>query len=160
MIRRFRPEDRKACEALWLELVDWHRKLYDDASIGPGSFADYAEEHDVEHVWVADEEGDVIGFAGLIVYRTKAELEPVVVAERARGRGFGRALVDAVVGEAQRLGVARVFVRPVARNAAAIAFFHELGFTALGHLELQLDFERPPDYWRAGESLAGREFRV
>lgn len=51
--------------------------------------------------------------------------------------------------------------RPLARNDAAIRFFHALGFDALGQLELILDLQ-PSDkqVWRAGATLAGRKFRL
>jgi hypothetical protein len=51
-------------------------------------------------------------------------------------------------------------VSPVARNAHAIGFFQRLGFTALGHVELLMDFRRSAEYWRPGERIAGREFDV
>ena len=43
----------------------------------------------------------------------------------------------------------RVLARPVARNAEAIRFFHDLEFDALRQLELVLDFRPAPDQaWR------------
>jgi GNAT superfamily N-acetyltransferase len=163
-VRGFEPDDAAACRALWAELTEWHRSLYSDPSIGgddPGSgFDAYLEEFGGERAWVAEEGASIVGFAGLIMRGQQAEIEPVIVAGGVRGRGIGRALVEAALRAAQAEGVQQAVVRPVARNADALAFFHGLGFTALGHIELLLDFERPAEYWRAGERLAERDFRV
>lgn len=163
-VRRFEPPDSPGCRELWAELVEWHRGLYEDPSIGgpdPASgFDRYLEEHGADRLFVALDEQAVVGLAGLIVRGAKAELEPIVVARGARRHGTGRALAELAITAAREEGMRQVVVRPVARNAAALGFFHQLGFTALGHVDLLLDFERPADYWRAGETLAGREFRV
>jgi GNAT superfamily N-acetyltransferase len=164
VVRRFKTRDADACRALWVELTGWHRELYDDLSIGgadPGSgFDDYLDELGAECLWVAEDAGSVVGFAGLIVRGRKAEVEPVVVAEPRRREGVGRTLVEALVPEARGRELDQVVVRPVARNTDALAFFNGLGFKALGHVELLLDLRRPPEYWRPGERLAGRDFDV
>lgn len=163
-IRRFEEGDSAACRALWAELTRWHRELYDDPTIGgddPGSgFDGYLNEFGDSRLWVAEREGSVVGFAGLIVRGNQAEVEPVVVATDARGQSIGRTLVRAVVDVARTEGFAQVKASPVARNAQAIGFFHQLGFTALGHVELLADFRRPADYWRPGERISGRDFDV
>jgi GNAT superfamily N-acetyltransferase len=164
VIRRFEARDADACRALWAELTSWHRELYDDLSIGgpdPGSgFDDYLQEFGGECLRVAEDGGSVVGFAGLIVRGRKAEIEPVVVTAALRGGGVGRALVEALIEEARAGEIDQLVVRPVARNASAVAFFNGLGFTALGHIDLLLDLRRPPGYWRPGERLAGRDFDV
>lgn len=101
----------------------------------------------------------MVGFAGLIVDGRSGELEPLVVRADVRGRGIGRALTEAVVAAARDLGLRRVQVRPAARNAQALRFFHDRGFDVLGQIELTYDLARP-ERWIAGETLAGREFRV
>jgi GNAT superfamily N-acetyltransferase len=88
----------------------------------------------------------------------RAELEPIVVARDRRGHGVGRSLADAVVSAARAAGTIRVFVRPTARNAEAIRFFHSCGFDLLGYAQLQVDFEDRER--RPGVRLAGREFSV
>jgi N-acetylglutamate synthase-like GNAT family acetyltransferase len=163
-IRAFEERDAAGCRALWAELTNRHRDLYDDPSIGgddPGSgFDDYRNEFAEAQLWVAERDGTLVGFAGLIVQGKRAEIEPVVVSSAERRRGIGRKLVDAAVETARAEGIEQVKTRPVARNTDAIGFFHELGFTALGHVELLADFTRPVEYWRPGEHVAGRDFDV
>lgn len=161
-IRRFEHDDAPACRSLWAELTEWHRELYDDPSIGgedAGSGLDrYLEEFGDAPMWVAERDGSVVGFVGLIVRGNQGEVEPVVVSEELRRQGIGRLLVDVALDAARSRGLGQVKVRPVARNEQAIGFFHTLGFRAIGHVELLLDLKRPRSYWRSGERLAGRDF--
>ena len=163
-VRRFEERDSAPCRALWAELTRWHRELYDDQSIGgddPGSgFDGYLNEFGDSRLWVAERAGSVVGFTGLIIRGNQAEVEPVVVSRAAREQGIGGMLVTAAVDAARAEGVGQIKVSPVARNAQAIGFFHRLGFTALGHVELLMDFRRSAEYWRPGERIAGREFDV
>src|SRR6266852_8310792 len=85
VIRPYEDRDRKACRALWRELTQVHRDLYDTQAIGgdgdPGDFFDeHLERVGPERVWVAEEAGAVVGFAVLIVDGNAGELEPIVVA--------------------------------------------------------------------------------
>jgi GNAT superfamily N-acetyltransferase len=94
----------------------------------------------------------------MIRHGRRTELEPIVVAERYRGRGVGRALVERVAAEARAGQSLGVFVRPTARNASALAFFRSAGFDVLTYVRLELDFE--PRDRSLGASLAGLEFRM
>ena len=164
MIRPYEDRDREACRALWRELTQVHRDLYDTQTIGgegdPGDFFDeHLERVGPERVWVAEEAGAIVGFAGLIVDGNAGELEPIVVAPSARRAGIGRALAERVVHEARAAGLRRIDVKPVARNDAAIRFFHELGFDSLGQIELMLYLVDPKD-WPVRARLAERDFRA
>ena len=164
MIRSYEDRDREACRSLWRDLTQWHRDLYADQSIGadrdPGDFFD---EHlatvGAERIWVAEEDGSILGFVGLIVDGARGELEPIVVSPDARGSGLGRALGEQVITAARELGLRRIDVRPAARNDGALRFFHELGFDTLGQLELMIYLQEPKD-WPVHARLADREFRA
>jgi GNAT superfamily N-acetyltransferase len=163
-IRPFEEQDASACRALWAELTRSHRALYDDASIGgddPGSgFDAYLGEFAGARKWVAMRGSTVIGFVGLIIRGKQGEIEPVVVSFDARGQGIGRSLVQTAVDAALDEGVDQLKASPVARNSHAIDFFHSLGFTALGHVDLLMDSRHPASYWQRGERLAGSDFDV
>jgi len=163
-IRPFEEQDAPACRALWAELTRSHRALYDDASIGgddPGSgFDAYLGEFASARKWVAERGSTVIGFVGLIIRGKQGEIEPVVVSFDARGRGIGRSLVQTAVDAARAEGVDQLKASPVARNSHAIDFFHSLGFTALGHVDLLMDSRHPASYWQSGERLAGSDFEI
>ena len=162
-IRGYQPGDLDACRSLWGELVEQHRRIYDDPSIGGETPGLHFDEHlarvGSERVWVAECDARVVGLTGLAVAEDGADVEPVCVASSYRGRGIGRALVEQAVGEARRLGVRWVSVRPVARNEEALDFFFRCGFGILGQLELVMDLsDRACGYWRPGPSLAGHRF--
>jgi GNAT superfamily N-acetyltransferase len=161
VVRSYEAGDLDACRLLWESLTQWHRDLYENQEIGgddPGrAFDEHLERVGPSNVWVADEDGRVVGLVGLVP-GDPPELEPISVAEDFRGRGIGRLLAERVVTVSRERGHARVQVRPVARNSAALRFFHALGFDVLGHIQLELDLATP-ERWRAGETLAGRTFR-
>jgi len=163
IVRGYGDADRDACRTLWVELTQWHRDIYEAPEIGgddpAASFDSHLAHVGAENIWVAEEDDRVVGFVGMIPGETDAELEPIVVRTAYRGRGIGQALAETVVSSAKERGLRQVLVRPVARNADAIAFFHSRGFNALGQIELILDLASP-DHWQSGERIAGRDFRV
>lgn len=165
LIRGYKAGDLDACRALWLELTEWHRYIYSSPGIGGSDPGRYFDEHlervGPEHIWVAEVEGRVVGLTGLILAQGEAELEPLIVSSSYRGMGIGKQLTLAVISAAQKQGAPQLKVRPVARNSATIQFFYSLGFNILGHIELFVDF-KPPDHqvWKAGEQIAGMEFKV
>jgi N-acetylglutamate synthase-like GNAT family acetyltransferase len=149
IVRDFEERDRDACARLFQELVETHRTLYPGADIG-GEFG-------VEgRLFVAEDDDEIVGYAGLIVHTRLAELEPIVVAQNHRGKGVGTALARQVAQAARQAGVAGLFVRPAARNREAIAFFQESGFDRISYIRLEMDFEDRDR--RAANPLEGLEF--
>lgn len=151
IVRDYEPGDEGACRALFEELVETHRALYPDGDVGSN--------FELEgRIFVAEDEGRVVGYAGLLWHGRRAELEPIVVASDQRGRGVGRALAQRVIEEARAGDAVRVFARPVARNRDAIAFFHSIGLDTLGYVQVQMDL-KPRDR-KPAEQIAGRPFRA
>jgi N-acetylglutamate synthase-like GNAT family acetyltransferase len=162
-IRPYAPADLESCRALWVDLTQRHRDIYEDPSIGGETPGLYFDRHlarvGADHIWVAEYEGKVLGLVGLIVEDQEAEVEPIVVAPGYRRHGIGRALLNAMVLEAEKLKVRFLNVRPVARNAEAIAFFNKAGFRLLGHMELCMELRpSPPGAWKSGLELFDRSF--
>ena len=162
-IRKYDSSDQKACRSLWAEMVERHREIYDDPSIGgddPGlEFDQHLNTVGREHIWVAESGGTVVGLVSLIVCGEQAEVEPMVVASSHRGAGIGRELVSHVIEEAKRLGVLCLCVKPVARNEEAISFFYDAGFRTLGHIQLfRWLGESFPGQWKRGPELFGKKF--
>jgi GNAT superfamily N-acetyltransferase len=160
-IRAYADADRDACRALWAELTEHHRRIYDDDTIGgddPGAHFDtYLATPARAASWVAVHDGDVVGLTGLLDLGDHGEVEPVVVAERLRGSGIGRLLIEHVIDEGRQRGFPYMTIQPVARNTSAIAAFHAVGFHAVGHIQLTMDVDRPNMRWKPGLNIHGRE---
>ncbi len=77
-----------------------------------------------EFMVVEDEAKQIIAAGALhIMWEDLAEVRSVVVSSAARGRGVGRALVEALLQRAKSLGIARVFCLTF-----EVDFFSSLGF--------------------------------
>jgi GNAT superfamily N-acetyltransferase len=157
VIRTYRPEDLEAAHALWVELTDQHRKVYADPTIGGERCELYfdraLERTGAEHMWLAIEDGRVVGLVGMLDDGENAEIDPLVVASSHRGRGLGRLMVEHAVAEARRLGMKFLSVKPVARNVEVFAFYHHVGFRILGNVELFMDLQKGEDAWAPGPEL-------
>lgn len=160
LVRKYVPADNDGCRALWRELTEWHRHIYQDPSIGGACPEDFFDKHlakvGPERLWIAFQDSRVVGLTGLIVKDREAEIEPLLVSASYRHKGIGKTLVGEVVKEARRLEVRFLSVSPVARNIEAIQFFYEHGFRNLGHVELFVDFFE--HRWKKGPKLFDRQF--
>ena len=76
-------------------------------------------------VIVADEAGQPVGFTEL---ESDGHIDRMYVSADHQGQGIGRQLLAAVVAEARRLGLARLFVEA---SLTARPFFEARGFTVL-----------------------------
>lgn len=161
-IREYTPADYAACRALWVELTQHHRDIYDEQSIGgddPGSdFDEYLAMEKRAISWVATVDETVVGLTGLLIEGSEAEVEPVVVTKSHRAQGVGARLVQHAIDDSRTRGMASVSVRPVARNSDALQFFHAAGFRTLGHVELFMPLGDSERTWRTGVNLADRDF--
>jgi ribosomal protein S18 acetylase RimI-like enzyme len=76
-----------------------------------------------------DEAGRMIGAAAGYSWAGVSELKQMWVDEAFRGRGYGRALLEAFVAEAQRRGVRRVWV--ASYDFQAPGLYERLGFVRM-----------------------------
>ncbi len=72
--------------------------------------------------------GPPLGYAGLLVAGTEADVQTVAVSPRAQGRGLGTLLVRALVAEAVRRGATSLLLEVRADNDRAIALYLREGF--------------------------------
>jgi [ribosomal protein S18]-alanine N-acetyltransferase len=87
---------------------------------------------DTRHYLVAvDEDGAVVGYAGLIAYPEEAHIATIGVTGAAQGRGIGARLLDTLLAEADtRSRVVLLEVR--ADNELAQGLYRRRGFTEIG----------------------------
>jgi GNAT superfamily N-acetyltransferase len=93
---------------------------------------------DLVAVAIDEQRGGVVGllavhrFAALHDDASVALITALVVAERARGLGIGRQLVDRAIDTARRWGCTRLLVTTHVRRADAHAFYERIGFELTG----------------------------
>lgn len=161
IIRGYREEDLVACRALWQELTEWHREIYEDPKIGGDQPGLHFDKHlaavGANRLWVAEHKSQVIGLVGLETRDEELFIEPLVVAFDYRGSGIGSQLLEKAKLEATQQGAKSLSVRPVARNQRVIQFLFKQGFQTLGHIQLFIDFARSK--WKKGPKLYGCNFK-
>jgi L-amino acid N-acyltransferase YncA len=87
---------------------------------------------------VAEAGGRVVGWAGIVPYCDPAPYykgvgECAIYVERsARNQGVGRALLDALVGAAERRGLYKLIGKIFTTNGESIALFRRCGFRDVG----------------------------
>lgn len=161
-IRNYEAADLDECRGLWRELTDWHREIYQDATIG----GEHPEIHFDRHLaavgpgqmWVAVHDSHVIGLVGLILKEREAEIEPLIVSKTYRGKRVGKQLIEKVIAEARGRGARYLNVRPVARNADTIRFLHRQGFANVGFIEVFMDFDKAS--WKPRLQMFGCDFNT
>lgn len=88
----------------------------------------------IRDFWVLESDGRLLGCAALhIVWEDLAEIKSLAVREELRGTGLGSALVEACLGEAEELGVKKVFVLTYAKDFFSRLHFQEVDKAKLPH---------------------------
>ena len=83
------------------------------------------------HYLVADDDGAVVGYAGLIAYDDEAHVATIGVAPARQGEGIGAQLLDALLAEADRRSPV-VLLEVRADNERAQGLYRRRGFTEIG----------------------------
>ena len=83
-------------------------------------------------LFVAKDDGEVIGSLSLVFFRiptgVRAWIEDVVVDESFRGRGIGKALIDAAIERALKLGINRIDLTSRPSRETANKLYQQVGF--------------------------------
>ena len=93
-------------------------------------------DYDLEASRVARDSGEPVGLCMLGRRGEDGWIGGVGVVAGRRGRGIGRQLMDAVAGEAARLGVKRLWLEVLVQNEPAIALYDALGYRRVRELEV------------------------
>ncbi|MBQ2701041.1 MAG: ribosomal protein S18-alanine N-acetyltransferase [Clostridia bacterium] len=81
---------------------------------------------------VAELDGKVIGFAGLWLVLDEGHVTNIAIAEDYRGKGYGRALTQALMQYASNLGITYVTLEVRRSNERAQNLYKSLGFVSVG----------------------------
>jgi len=135
--------DWPAVEAIYAEGIATRAATFETE---PPDYAAFDASHHAGHRFVAVEDGRVVGWAVLAPTSSRAcyagvAESSVYIAESARGRGVGRALMEALVASAETAGIWTIHAGMFPENAASVALHESLGFRLVGRFErvAQLD---------------------
>jgi GNAT superfamily N-acetyltransferase len=144
-----RPITRQDFDA-WKPLWDGYNAFYgrEGETALPGEITQstwqrFFEANEPVFAWVAEIDGQVVGLVHYLFHRSTTRVEPVCylqdlfTAQAARGAGVGRALIQAVYGQAAAAGVTRVYWHTRGSNATARRLYDQvaqhLGVIAYTH---------------------------
>ncbi|MDE6028884.1 MAG: ribosomal protein S18-alanine N-acetyltransferase [Clostridiales bacterium] len=82
--------------------------------------------------FVAESDGEFCGYASGRVSFDECEISNIAISEAYRRRGIGKALLTALLREADACGVHSVFLLVRDGNAPAVALYDSIGFTRVG----------------------------
>jgi [ribosomal protein S18]-alanine N-acetyltransferase len=91
-----------------------------------------AEQPRSRYYVVADDDGVISGYGGLLIAGAQADVLTLAVAADRWGRGTGSALLDALLAEAERRGCTQVFLEVRVDNARAQRLYRRYGFAKIG----------------------------
>ena len=122
MIRDFSPADAEAVALLEAECFSspWSEQAILDS---------YSE--GVLFI-LAEEEGRVIGYAGLQTVLDERYITNIAVSRDFRGRGIGSSLVEQLKEKARQKSLAFISLEVRHSNAAAVALYEKQGFKTVG----------------------------
>jgi ribosomal-protein-alanine N-acetyltransferase len=80
------------------------------------------------YVLACDQQGQVLGYAGLSCAGSEADVQTIAVAGLAQGRGVGGLLLEALIGEALVRNATALLLEVRADNAPAIGLYQRRGF--------------------------------
>jgi len=132
VIRPVQPADFSA----WIVLWDGYNAFYGRsgptalaAEITRTTWARFLDTDEPVHALVAESDGRLLGLAHFLYHRSTIQLEPscylqdLFTVEAARGKGVGRALIEAVYESARRAGSPRVYWQTHETNTAAMQVY-------------------------------------
>ena len=134
-IRPARPGDEPAIAAIYNEGIAGRDATFETHPRAPEEIAPWLRERGP--LLVAASGDRVLGWARVTPYSDRCVYEgvgeyAVYVAAAARGRGLGRALLDALCAEAEGRGLHKLVGRMFAGNAASRALARAAGFREIG----------------------------
>lgn len=114
LIREVRTEDFER----WLPLWEGYNRFYERSipdAVTRGTWARFFQPAEAMHALVAEQDGELTGMVHYLYHRSTSSLAPVCYLQdlyalpTLRGKGIGRALIEAVYEKARAAGSPRVY---------------------------------------------------
>ena len=138
--RPARPGDERAIADIYNQGIEDRGATFETASRTDAEMASRIEAIDRFPLLVAEDDGTVIGWAGLSEYRPRACYNGIAefsiyLDRAARGRGAGRTLLNALVATARDRGYWKLVSRIFPFNTASRGLCRSCGFREVGTYE-------------------------
>lgn len=91
-------------------------------------FFDEFSQPETRHYLVAEDEGSLVGYAGVMSMATTADIQTIGVLPECEGRGIGTAMLTELLAEAHRRGALEVMLEVRADNGRARSLYELFGF--------------------------------
>lgn len=82
--------------------------------------------------WACEEDGTVVAYVGMMLALDEGQVTNVAVHPEHRRRGYGAAVVEALIRDARERGLVQIALEVRVSNAAAISLYERFGFTRAG----------------------------
>jgi GNAT superfamily N-acetyltransferase len=131
LIRPFRPEDRPQWDILWRGYVEFYKSTVPDA-VTELTWRRLLDPEAPILGFCADENGKLLGLVHYLFHPVtwaagpRCYLEDLFTAPEARGRGVGRALIEAVYAAADARGADQVYWLTQDSNATARRLYDQV----------------------------------
>lgn len=134
LVRPLHPDDYPAVAAVFAEGIATGVATFETEIPG---WDEWDASHLPDHRFVAEVDGEVVGWIAVVPYSRRAVYrgvgeESVYVAERARGSGIGRALLETMIESARNGGLWTLQAGIFTDNGASLALHRALGFREVG----------------------------
>ena len=131
VVRPVSAEDFAQWLPLWTGYNTFYKRVVPDA-ITQSTWKRFFDEKEPVHALVAEENGQLLGLVHYLFHRATAMIEDtcyladLFTNERARGKGVGKKLIEAVYATARAAGCSRVYWQTHETNAVAQVLYNNV----------------------------------
>ncbi len=131
-IRSLAPGDFSQWEPLWQGYNCFYGRDALPSGITQMTWSRFFDSYEPIHALVAEKDGQLVGLAHYLFHRSTIQIEPtcylqdLFTTESRRGRGVGRALIEAVYERARIAGCPRVYWQTHESNLTAMRLYDKV----------------------------------
>jgi ribosomal-protein-alanine N-acetyltransferase len=113
-------------------ILSMEHELFSDDAWTPGLFWSELAQTSTRHYLVAENDDDIIGYAGVGCFGAEAYVQTIGVDEKHWGTGVGSVLLAALLAEAEKRGAQTILLEVRADNDRATRLYERFGFASAG----------------------------
>jgi L-amino acid N-acyltransferase YncA len=140
-IRKAKLEDLAAITEIYNDAILTTTATFDTETKSDAEQSKWFQSHDERHpILVAEVDGKVAGWASLSAWSDRRAYDDTAetsfyVKSSVRGQGIGRALKEAIIGEARRVGLHTLIARVADSNPESLHLNESAGFVRVGTMK-------------------------